>query len=136
VLTRRDYEAVMDERRPLSERQAAFERRAVWLRWLEGRYTMQINQMVRDFGKLGVIETRPGPGDDRFPRQILVESEVGFELEVDPRRNLRPLHVPEARDAAAAEGAIAHAVHARGVSEEEVVAGYIEKVERFPRGGR
>jgi hypothetical protein len=133
VLTARDYDAVMDESRPLSERRTAFERRAVWLRWLEGRYTMQINQMVRDFGKLGVIETRPGPSDGDFPRRILVESEVGFEREVNPRRNLRPLHVPEAHDPAIAETAIAHAVHARGLKDEEVVAGYIEKVDRFPR---
>lgn len=136
VLTARDYHAVMDRSRPLPERRTAFERRAVWLRWLQGPYTMQINQMVRDFGKLGVVETHPGPDNGEFPTQILVESEVGFEREVSPRRNLRPLHVPEARDPADADAAIARAVHARGVPEEEVVAGYIEKVDRFPRGRR
>jgi hypothetical protein len=135
VLAARDYDAVVDETRPLSERRTAFERRAVWLRWLEGRYTMQINQMVRDFGKLGVVETRPGPEDGHFPRRILVESEVGFERQVNSRRNLRPLHVPDARDPATAEIAIARAMHARGVTDEEVVAGYIEKVDRFPRAG-
>jgi hypothetical protein len=136
VLTAKDYEIVMEKARPLPERRSAFERRAVWLRWLKGRYPMQINQMVRDFGKLGVIETRPGPDGGDFPERILVESEVGFEGEVNPRRNLRPLHVPEARDPDFAEVAIARAVHARGVADEEVVAGYFEKVDRFPRGGR
>ncbi len=131
VLTRRDYEIVIDESRPLGERRAAFERRAVWLRWLDPEYMKAIAQMVTDFGKLGVVEALPGPGDGEFPASILVESEVDYEHEVHPRRNLHTLHVPEARDPAVAAEAIAAAVDASGLPPEEVSAGYLPKVDRF-----
>ena len=137
VLTARDYHAVMDRSRPLPERRTAFERRAVWLRWLQGPYTMQINQMVRDFGKLGVVETHPGPDNGEFPAQILVESEVGFERGGQPAAQPAP--------AARARGARPRRrrrrdrtgrARSRRSRAEEVVAGYIEKVDRFPRGRR
>ena len=134
VLTRKSYDIVMDESLPLGERQAAFERRAVWLRWLEGRYPQQINQMVKDFGKLGVVETLPGPSDGAFPSELLVESEVGFEHDVHPLRNLRRLHVPEARDPAVAEVAIQNAVDASPFPDEQVMADYFEKFDAFRRG--
>ena len=133
VLTQRDYEIVIDEERPIGERQAAFERRAVWLRWLDPDYWKAIAQMVEDFGKLGVVETRPGPGDGAFPSSILVESEVTYEHEVHLRRNLHTIHVPEARDPAAAPEAIAGAVEASGHPPEEVSAGYLPKVDRLGR---
>ena len=133
VLTERDYRIVIDEHRPIGERQAAFERRAVWLRWLDPDYLKAIAQMVTDFGKLGVVETWPGPADALFPAQILVESEVNYTDDVDPRRNLHTLHVPEARDPRVAGEAIRSAIDASGFPAEEVSAGYFPKVDRFER---
>jgi L-Lysine epsilon oxidase N-terminal/L-lysine epsilon oxidase C-terminal domain len=136
VLTRKDYEIVRDPSRPLGERRQAFERRAHWLRWLEGNYLEQVNQMVRDFGKLGVVEALPGPDDGEFPPSLLVESEVTFEGEVDRHRNLHSLHVPEARDPAVGDAALASAVDADPHTEEELTAGFHTNVARFGRGGR
>lgn len=136
VLTERDYEIVIDAKRPLGERQAAFERRAVWLRWLDPDYWKAIAQMVTDFGKLGVVEARPGPDDGAFPETILVESEVSFKHDVHPRRNLRTIHVPEARNPDVAEEAIANAIDASGYPPEEVSAGYLPKLDRFGSGRR
>jgi hypothetical protein len=133
VLTEHDYKIVMDESRPLGERQAAFERRAVWLRWLTGAYLDQISQMVGAFGKLGVVEARPGPDDGAFPAEILVEADVGFDDEDVPHdRNLRLLHVPEARDPRRADAAIAAAIDAAPHPDHQIRAGYFEKVARFP----
>lgn len=134
VLARSDYEIVMDESRPLGEREEAFDRRAVWLRWLTGGYLDQIEQMVGSFGKLGVVQTLPGPADGAFGPELLVETDVSFEeRDVDPQRNLRTLHVPEARDPQRAEAAVAAAVHAAHADPGTIAAGYIEKVDRFRR---
>ncbi len=133
VLTRADYEIVMDESRPIGEREAAFERRANWLRWLGGTPQDQLNDMIASFGKLGVVQTEPGPADGAFGSQVRVETDVGFEGEVDPRRNLITLHVPEARDPARAEQAVAAAIERSGEDPEHVTAGYFEKLDRFRR---
>ena len=135
VLTRRDYERVMNGDLPIGERRQAFERRAHWLRWLEGGYLQQVNQMVTDFGKLGVVEALPGPDDGEFPSVLLVESELGFEHDVHPHRNLHNLHVPAARDPAVGDAAVASAVDMDPHSEEELTAGFHTNVARFRRGG-
>jgi L-Lysine epsilon oxidase N-terminal/L-lysine epsilon oxidase C-terminal domain len=136
VLAQGDYEIVMDESRPLGEREEAFARRAVWLRWLSGGYLEQLDEMVGSFGKLGVVQTMPGPADGSFGPQMLVETDVGFGGEVDPQRNMRTLHVPEARDPQRAEAAVAAAVEAAHEEPDQITAGYIEKVDRFRRGQR
>ncbi len=134
VLTEADYQIVMDTNRPLSERLTAFEERAAWYRFLPGQYLEQINFMIGHFGQLGVVERRAGPGDHpAFPPEVFVESELGFPDDVAHNRNLHLLHVPEARDPATAEVAIANAIAASPFSEDEVTAGYIAKVKRFPR---
>ena len=134
VLTETDYRTVMDESRPLPERLTAFEERAVWYRFLPGQYLEQINFMVGHFGRLGIVEVRPGPSDNiAFPPRILVESELGFPDDVLHDRNLHLLHVPEARDPDVAETAIANAIAASPFTEAEVTAGYIAVVDRFPR---
>jgi hypothetical protein len=94
--------------------------------------------MVTDFGKLGLIETRPGPADGAFPKVMLVESEVTFEGEVDPNRNLHTLHVPEARglDPDEADRVVQRAVEASAHPSEHVQAGYFAKLDRFRRGRR
>lgn len=136
VLTQSDYEIVMDDSRPPSERSAAFERRAFWLRWLTGGYLQQINDMIGSFGKLGVVQTMPGPADGAFGSQLLVETDVGFEGVVHPQRNMLTMHVPDARDPELAEIAVAAALDAIPEDPDLVTAGYIEKVDRFGRGRR
>lgn len=139
VLTEADYEAATDESKPRDERVRAFNRRAVWLRPLGTNYLEAIDQMIRDFGKLGVVETRPGvKGDPDLPAVMLVESRPGFaKVEaIPPRRNLMALHVhAEMGDfeamTSAAEAAVEAAAEATGRPEDEFMSGVIEKVKRF-----
>jgi hypothetical protein len=97
VLTAEDYAKVMDTSLPLEERQAAFSRRAEWVRPL-GDFNspppaVQMMTMVHDFGGMGVVEVRPGiPGDPHFPPVMMVENTT-----------LAPL-VPQAAMMAAAVG--------------------------------
>jgi hypothetical protein len=75
VLTRQDYDIVMDSERPLPERQAAFARRADWDAplGLKAPYVTQINNMIAHFDHLGVVESHPGPQDGSFPETMEVE---------------------------------------------------------------
>ena len=70
----------MDPALSAAERRAAFESRADWFRFLEGSFAQQINQMVTDFGRQGVVTAREGPQDGaQFPSVFFVESEVGYD---------------------------------------------------------
>ncbi|MFD5085229.1 LodA/GoxA family CTQ-dependent oxidase [Kitasatospora sp. NPDC058406] len=134
VLAEEDYDVVVDTSRPVAERLAAFEKRRTWLRWLPSGYLDTINAMVKDFGRLGVVERRPGVEDDpRFPAEMLVESEVSFPREPAPpaTRNLVTLHVPLGADPDLGESALASAVTLAEQPDEEVSAGYIDKVVRL-----
>jgi hypothetical protein len=75
VLTRENYEIVMDEERPIGERMAAFAKRAAWIRPLGTKsYTDQINNMIERFGEMGVVELREGPTNNpEFPSVMQVE---------------------------------------------------------------
>jgi L-lysine epsilon oxidase-like protein len=75
VLTRQDYDIVMDVERPLPVRQAAFASRADWDAplGLKASYVTQINNMIAHFDHLGVVESRPGPVDGAFPAVLEVE---------------------------------------------------------------
>lgn len=76
VLTKENYAIVMDRNKPLDERLAAFANRASWLAPLGTKsYTDQINNMIRGYGQLGVVEVMPGPGDAAFPGEIEVEDQ-------------------------------------------------------------
>lgn len=111
VLTEEDYNTVMDTRRSLGQRLAAFARRAAWARPLGSQgYDSQINNMIANFWQMGVIEQRPGPGDSHFPPYL--------EVEDMPKRTLARL---------AAEGDPPDAA-------DEVDLTGIEKVRRFPHG--
>jgi hypothetical protein len=79
VLSEAQYRTVMDKSLSFAERQAAFDTRAVWPRFLEGAWLDRINQMVTDFGRLGVVERRDGPGEPEFPAEFFVESQLGFD---------------------------------------------------------
>lgn len=137
VLTLENYTIVTDPQTSPERRWAAFEQRANWFRVLTGNYLKQINQMVTDFGKLGVVEARPGiPDDPTVPPVMLVESQPEFPMEDIPaNQNMLVLHVPEAADPALASAAIAQAIAQTGRPENEVTAGFINKVQRL-RGGR
>ena len=115
----------------MDKRRAAFERRASWFRPLTGDMPNQRNQMVTVFGRMGVVEERPGvAGSADFPPRMLVESEPGMNLTgVPPERNLRVVHVPEGQDLAAL------AAEEGAPWPEEAVVGYDDKVARFPEHG-
>jgi hypothetical protein len=75
VLTRENYDIVVDKNRPIAERMAAFANRAAWIRPLGSKsYTDQINNMIHHYGDMGVVEQRPGPGDKEFPESTEVEN--------------------------------------------------------------
>jgi hypothetical protein len=136
VLTEADYAVAADASKPREERVRAFNRRAMWLRVLSTNYLEAIDQMIRDFGKLGVVETRPGvAGDPDLPAVMLVESKPGFKKveAIPPRRNLMALHVHDAEmeDVEAMSSAASAAAEATGRPEDEFMTGVIEKVKRF-----
>ncbi|HEY0069298.1 MAG TPA: LodA/GoxA family CTQ-dependent oxidase [Chloroflexia bacterium] len=136
VLTEENYNIVMDQSKDRDERIAAFRQRASWFRVLEGDSLEQKNQMVRDFGKMGVVEVREGiPNDPDLPPYIFVESRPEFAVEeISPRRNLVMLHLPRARAGAeVAPGFAEEAVQTTGRPSEEVVTGYHDEVHRFVR---
>lgn len=113
VLAVEDYDVVMDTRRSLGERLSAFARRVSWYRLLgTGSYLDQVNAMVTEFGAMGVIEPRPGPGDAEFPAEIEAEDVA-----------------PESRSAAK-ERAFETGGH------ELMDLTKIEKLRRFPHGLR
>jgi len=75
VLTEDDYKIVVDTSRPLHERLVALNHREQWLRSLTGSVARQMMQMIAEFGKMGVVETRPGvKNDPLFPETLYVET--------------------------------------------------------------
>lgn len=88
VLSRPDYDTLMDTNQPAQARSDAFHHRSSWLRVLQGAHLTQINQMVADFGKFGVLERRPGPTDtDAFPDALYVESPPQIPAATPPGHN-------------------------------------------------
>jgi L-lysine epsilon oxidase-like protein len=109
VLTKQDYETVMDKELPLAERLAAFARRASWLEPLGDKsYTDQINNMITHFDRMGVVEQRDGPESSPFPAEMQVQELPASAAELMPKS--------ASRDA------------------EQLDLSGIEKVRRFPRG--
>ncbi len=136
VLTEADYQVVVDPSRSPDERRAAFERRAVWLRFLGGPgYQQQLETMISSFGKLGVVEARSGPSaGDGFPATLMVESEVGFPAEGVPvARNLVTLHIPDGVPGPVVEARVGAIASVAPMAGEDVAVGSIDKVQRFRR---
>jgi len=79
VLTEESYQQVMNASLPKETRIQAFLTRQTWYRWLGGAQNDQMNQMVDDFHKLGVVERRNAPPDGDFPKTMYVESLPRFE---------------------------------------------------------
>lgn len=79
VLTQQSYETVRDLGLPLAVRQQAFNTRAAFFRDIDQPTNEQtLERMVEKWFRLGLVEERPGPGDDAFPTAMRVESESGF----------------------------------------------------------
>ena len=89
VLSEEHYQILSDKSQPIEVREDAFDTRSVWPRWLKGGYLEQVSTMITDFGKMGVLERRDGPGDhDAFPATMYVESQVGFSHQPHFQHNL------------------------------------------------
>ncbi|WP_179136723.1 LodA/GoxA family CTQ-dependent oxidase [Candidatus Entotheonella palauensis] len=86
VLIEEDYHIIVNPGQySRDERIAAFNRRLDWLRFLKGNQWPQVNQMVKDFWRLGVVERRQGLSDDPdFPDFFYVESRPEFP-QADPK---------------------------------------------------
>jgi hypothetical protein len=128
VLTRENYEIVMDKDRPLAERRAAFANRASWIDPLgTTSYTDQINNMIAHFDHLGVVEVHPGPEDtDAFPAILEVEDQhKPIPDEISKNRKTNSLK-------SVSEAGHAHA-GAPGTAREIDISG-IDKFHRFPGG--
>jgi hypothetical protein len=75
VLTERDYAIVIDSGQPLVRRVEAFTQRTSWNKPLHGTTSQQMDQMVRIFGSMGLVEVREGVKDDpAFPSVMMVAS--------------------------------------------------------------
>jgi hypothetical protein len=139
VLTRENYEVVMDESRSPEERAAAFANRAAWIAPLgTTSYTDQINNMIHHFDHLGVVEVNPGQTDPEgaklFPPLIEVEDQHIPIPDVDDTvdtKAVRAAHRTLSSKAPAPSGG------GGGLrATQPVDLSRIDKVRRFPRGLR
>lgn len=75
VLSALDYAIVMDAQQPRARRVEAFSQRTSWNKPLHGTTSEQMEQMVRIFGSMGLLEVQPGVADDAlFPAVMMVAS--------------------------------------------------------------
>lgn len=73
VLTARDYALVIDPKQPREVRVEAFTQRTSWNKPLHGTTAQQMEQMVRIYGSMGLLEVMPGVKDDpAFPSSMMV----------------------------------------------------------------
>jgi hypothetical protein len=135
VLTKENYDIVMDKARPLSERRKAFANREAWIEPLGADgYTHQINNMIQHFDFLGVVEVREGPGDADFPAQIEVEDYARL-ITPEEEKLTRPKLLGAAPPLRVAPAALPGPVERRGArSATEVDLSGIALVNRFPNG--
>ncbi len=75
VLTEQDYAVVVNSAEPRETRLQAYAQRTSWNQPLHGSAAQQMEQMVRVFGSMGLLELREGvKGDPAFPEMMLVAS--------------------------------------------------------------
>jgi len=75
VLSADEYAIVVDATQPMARRIEAFGNRTSWNKPLHGKTAVQMEQMVRIFGSMGLVEVRPGvEGDPAFPTLMMVAS--------------------------------------------------------------
>ena len=74
VLTEPNYDIVVDANQPMERRLAAFDERMRWEQPLAAPTPAgEMAAMVRLFGDMGLVETRPGVvGDANFPEEMMV----------------------------------------------------------------
>jgi hypothetical protein len=78
VLSAQDFSIVMDPNAKPEARLAAFYRRENWFRIFNHLDETGIELMIKNFGKLGIVEERKGPSDlPVVPGKVWVESEPG-----------------------------------------------------------
>lgn len=137
VMSREEYQIVMDENLPRSERVQAFANRADWLEPLnlQKSYTHQINHMIHHFDQMGVVEVQPGlPDDPDFPDV----------MQVSDQRQAEPWKDANVREPESEEGArrLARRLTLQAVDRAEedehdaepTDLTTIDKVNRFPAG--
>ncbi|WP_052710468.1 LodA/GoxA family CTQ-dependent oxidase [Azospirillum thiophilum] len=140
VLTRENYEIVIDAAQPAQVRLAAFANRAAWVAPLgTTSYTDQINNMIHHFDHLGVVEVNPGPTDEEgarlFPPLIGVEDQhtpIPDAGDTVDAKAVRARHHTMKSDAPSATGGGG----GRLAERTPVDLSRIDKVRRFPRGLR
>ncbi|KAB8140810.1 hypothetical protein F8S13_22365 [Chloroflexia bacterium SDU3-3] len=87
VLSKENYDKVMDRSLPREERLAAFHERADWDRTLGAGYEHQLQTMVEHFDRQGIVVVRPGvPNDPDFPPVMQVEDCGGPALSEEERQ--------------------------------------------------
>jgi hypothetical protein len=78
VLSAQDFAIVTDRKAATKDRLAAFYRRENWFRIFNNFNETDIELMIKEFGKLGIVEERTGPTDlPVVPDKVWVESEPG-----------------------------------------------------------
>jgi len=101
VLTADQYAVVSNPQATPEARRAAFDLRASWVRALSKDTTLAMEEMVRIFGSMGLLQALPGPADaPEFPPVMLVES-VGPDYPAPEKRPLLKTAEAEAEEAAA-----------------------------------
>ena len=91
VLREQEYQVVMDTKRSLEERQAAFFTRTEWLRAVREKDPAKTGEnAVALWPGLGFILPKKGPGDGGFPDTIFVESGIGFD---EPKEYARDVSI-------------------------------------------
>jgi len=93
VLTKEQYDVIVDPKKSYAERFSAFEyeNRQYWLRLLGARedYQTVINQFVKEWNDVGIVTPRPGPDSKKdpyassFPNPIHVE--LGVSIKEKPK---------------------------------------------------
>lgn len=119
VLTAEQYAVVMDPAQPEAARRAMFSLRRDWTRPLPKDTSDAMNEMVRIYGSMGLLEVFPGPEDlPDLPRQLWVET-VGPEYPRAARQEGVRLAEGGPVDALMAEGPAVEGLTVEGVAMEE-----------------
>jgi hypothetical protein len=126
VISAERYAVVTDQRLPRDVRVAAFRTRDNWFRGLTGTQVQYVNQMVRDFGKMGVVELMAGvPADPDLPAVMMVETGFGFGPQAAaPRARVAKVAVPHvfSADAHGVEAVAVGVLEEASISVEDALA--------------
>ena len=96
VLSHRSFERINDENLPFLQRLKHLDYRQDWLRFFNGPYLTQINDMVENWDKIGIVTKQAvnnlGTGDDSI-KTLWVESEVNPKYTVNDPSYRQLLHM-------------------------------------------